>query len=163
MDYIGYIKMLFLVVGSLGVLLFFLEIHEYVFAMYYRKYMYRNLNNIWSLAKEFDGDIESDVIYKIKYLLYEECENLYGKYVISNKYLNNAFASPKDLLIKFLTANKGTFINSNLKFELLSDEHKYDIQSYEGEKPKSKIKLFEKVSVAVTVIGIVVTVISFFI
>lgn len=66
-------------------------------------------------------------------------------------------------MIKFLTVNKGIFINCNLKFELLSDEHKYDIRNYEGEKPKSKIKLFEKVSVAVTVIGIVVTVISFFI
>lgn len=95
MDFIGFIKMLFLVAGSLGVLLVFLEIYEYVLAMYYRKYMYRNLNNILSLAKEFDGDIENEVIYKIKYLLYEECENLYSKFVINNKYLNNVFFLPK--------------------------------------------------------------------
>lgn len=167
MDYTEFIKMLFVIAGLLGILLAFPEIYEYIRYIYYRKYIYRNLNNIWKLVGEFEKKGNDVNEFLVGALLSEECEKIYHQYVINNKFLRNIFVSPNDLLIKFLAVAKGKDAYSDVKFEILyrhkSDEHEFDVLSFEDKAPKSKIRLFEKVSLGVTVIGIVVTVISFFI
>lgn len=156
MDYTGFIKMLFVVAGLLGVLLLFSEMYEYIRFIYYRRYIYKNLNNIWKLMEESERNSE-DVIENI---LHRECDKMYHQYVLNNKFLRNVFVSPDDLLIKFLTI---TNTNSDLKYKILMCSHANGIKIFESDESKNKIKLFEKVSLGVTIIGILVTVISFFI
>lgn len=156
MDYTGFIKMLFVVAGLLGVLLLFSEMYEYIRFIYYRRYIYKNLNNIWKLMEESERNNE-DVIENI---LHRECDKMYHQYVFNNKFLRNVFVSPDDLLIKFLTI---TNTNSDLKYKILMCSHANEIKIFESDESKNKINLFEKVSLGVTIIGILVTVISFFI
>lgn len=159
--YINFCKILFIFAAIFISLLFCLFLLETTISPKIKRTIYENLNNLLSSFlmgyEHAPGELPKEQIANIMYM---EATKLYKLYIQGNDYLMKEFFSPNDLLIKFLIKypNNSKYF-SEIKYEIIINSTNYP------EKNSNKGKFsdtFNIVSFIVTIIGIIVTIMSFF-
>lgn len=160
MEITNFYQSLFIISGLILVIMFILECTERVKAEFTKKVIYNRLHNIWKLFSEVNNEDGREHNREAE-ILRKECESIYIEYIKHNKYLSQVFSSPENLLRAFIvTLDKQEL--DNIKYEIICHTNNSEIIKKTTEKENSKMATFEKISFFTNIIGIIVTIISFF-